>query len=321
MVPEQTLHDLTAKVILGVTEVLEAIRPDIVLVQGDTTTTFGVALAAFYMKIPVGHVEAGLRTYDRFHPFPEEINRHLTTVTADFHFAPTETAKKNLLHEGVAPARIRVTGNTVIDALLSIVRPDYGFSNSPLAALDARKKWILVTAHRRENFGEPIGNICAALEHVAETEEVEIIYPVHPNPNIADVVQKRLESVEHIHLLPPLSYDLFAQVMNRSTFCLTDSGGIQEEAPSLGKPVLVLREVTERPEAVTAGTALIVGTDTDRIVKETCRLLHDERYYSLMANRVNPYGDGKAATRIVSALLHEFGVKHAEEEPFFWNYP
>ena len=316
MVPEQTLHDLTAKVILGATEALQAIRPDMVLVQGDTTTTFGVALAAFYLKIPVGHVEAGLRTYDRFHPFPEEINRHLTTVMADFHFAPTETAKRNLLKEGVAPERIRVTGNTVIDALLSIVRPDYDFSNSPVALLDPHKKWILLTAHRRENFGEPIGNICTALEHVAETEEVEIIYPVHPNPNIADVVQKRLGRVKHIHLLPPLPYDLFAQLMNRSAFCVTDSGGIQEEAPSLGKPVLVMREVTERPEAVAAGTVLMVGTDPDRIAKEISRLLNDEKAYATMANKVNPYGDGKAAKRIVSVLLREFGLRQTEEAPF-----
>ena len=318
MVPNQTLHDLTAKVILGATEALEAVKPDIVLVQGDTTTTFGVALAAFYLKIPVAHVEAGLRTYDRFHPFPEEINRHLTTVMADLHFAPTETAKKNLLNEGVALKRIRVTGNTVIDALLSVVRPDYDFTNSPLAALDPHKKWILVTAHRRENFGKAIGNICAALEHIAETEDVEIIYPVHPNPNIADVVQRHLGGVKRIHLLPPLSYDLIAQVMNRSTFCLTDSGGIQEEAPSLGKPVLVMREVTERPEAVAAGTVQVVGTDADRIVKEASRLLNDEKAYAAMANKVNPYGDGKAAKRIVSVLLHEFGLTPTEERPFVW---
>jgi UDP-N-acetylglucosamine 2-epimerase (non-hydrolysing) len=316
MVSDQTLQDLTAKVILGATNALQAARPDIVLVQGDTTTTFGVALAAFYLKIPVWHVEAGLRTYDRFHPFPEEINRCLTTVLADVHFAPTQTAKNNLLNEGVGRDKIRVTGNTVIDALLSVVRPDYDFSNTSLAGLDTAKKWLLVTAHRRENFGQPIEDICIALSRLAEIEDLEIIYPVHPNPHIRNIVHARLGNTEHVHLVAPLPYDLFVQVMNRSVICLTDSGGIQEEAPSLGKPVLVMREVTERPEAVAAGTALVIGTDSERIIKETTRLLRDDRAYSAMANRANPYGDGKAAKRIVSTIMHEFGLLDYEESQF-----
>ncbi len=316
MVPDQSLEELTANVVLGVTRTLNAIRPDIVLVQGDTTTTFGVALAAFYLKIPVWHMEAGLRTYDRFHPFPEEINRRLTTVLADVHFAPTQTAKNNLLNESVSPERIRVTGNTVIDALLSIVQSDYDFSTTPLALVDPSKKWLLVTAHRRENFGQPLRNICFALKRLAETEDVEIIYPVHPNPNIQNVVHARLGDTKHIHLVPPLPYELFVQVMNRSVICLTDSGGIQEEAPSLGKPVLVMREATERPEAVAAGTVLVIGTDPDRLINVTSRLLRDNCAYRAMANRVNPYGDGKAAKRIVSAILHGFGLVDREESPF-----
>jgi len=319
MIPQQTLHGLSSKVLVNATNVLQAMAPNFVLVQGDTTTTFAVALAAFYLRIPVGHIEAGLRTYNRFQPFPEEINRRLTTVLADLHFAPTETAKSNLIAEGVDPARVRVTGNTVIDALLSIIPRDYDFSSSVLASVDRTRKWILVTAHRRENFGAPLQNICRALRHLAQAHDVEIIFPVHPNPNVSPVVHDALGGIENIHLLPPLPYDLLAHVMNAAAICLTDSGGIQEEAPSLGKPVLVMRDVTERPEAVSAGTALLVGTDSERIVKETERLLGDPGAYQAMAQRVNPYGDGKAAKRIVSTILREFGLASTEEAAFSWS--
>jgi UDP-N-acetylglucosamine 2-epimerase (non-hydrolysing) len=316
MVHGQTLHDLTANVILSVSKTLASFGPDIVLVQGDTTTTFVVALASFYLKIPVGHVEAGLRTYDRFHPYPEEINRRLTTVLADWHFAPTPSAKANLLAEGIDSRRIRVTGNTVIDALFAVVRDDFDFSSTPLGSIDKSKKWLLVTAHRRENFGEPLRNICAVLKSIAKGQQIEIIYPVHPNPNVRQTVYEQLGKIQNIHLLPPLSYEVFAQAMNRAFICLTDSGGIQEEAPSLGKPVLVMREVTERPEAVSTGNVRIVGTDHARILKEVSRLFEDEDAYRAMSHQVNPYGDGRAAKRISSVLLKEFGLTEREEPPF-----
>ena len=316
MVPDQALPELTAKVIVSSTKALQRIRPDMVVLQGDTTTTLGVALAAFYQQIPVAHVEAGLRTYDRFNPYPEEINRQLTSVIADLHFAPTETSKNNLLKEGIHPSRIRVTGNTVIDALLATVRPDYDFSQTPLADVSADKRWVLVTAHRRENFGPPMRGICEALSSLAATEDIEIVFPVHPNPNVHKVTHQMLQGRPNIHLLSPLPYDLFVQVLNRSTLCLTDSGGIQEEAPSLGKPVLVLRRTTERPEAVSAGTVAVIGPDPDAIVKGTRRLLRDKAAYDGMANRVNPYGDGKAAKRIASVILCELGLAKTEEPQF-----
>ena len=316
MIPDQMLPDLTAKVIVTSAEALQSIHPDMVVLQGDTTTTFGVALAAFYLKIPVAHVEAGLRTYDRFNPYPEEMNRHLTSVIADLHFAPTETAKNNLLKEGIDPSRIRVTGNPVIDALLGTVRVDYDFSNTPIERVNPMKRWLLVTAHRRENFGEPLRNICRALACIARLEDVEIVFPVHPNPNVQKAARELLNGIHNIHLIPPIPYDLFVQVMNRSTLCLTDSGGIQEEAPSLGKPVLVLRETTERPEAVEAGTVAVIGVDTDVIIQETRRLLNDESAYLAMAKRVNPYGDGKAALRIASIVLRKLDLWDTEEPEF-----
>lgn len=280
-------------------------KPDIVLVQGDTTTTFAASLAAFYLKIPVGHVEAGLRTRDKFNPYPEELNRQLTSRLTDFHFAPTEWAKANLLKEGVDPSSIYVTGNTVIDALLMIVDPNYQFRETPLKEIDfVNRRVILLTSHRRENFGEPMRNIFEACREVVEANpDVELIYPVHPNPNVQSAARKILSNVPRVHLIEPLEYRPFVQLMNRCYLILTDSGGIQEEAPSLGKPVLVLRRTTERPEAIEAGTAKLVGTEKRAIIEAAQALLSNHAAYSAMATKANPYGDGKAAQRIVEIIV------------------
>lgn len=312
MKPDQTLFDVTCSSLTRVGQVLEKEQPDLVLVQGDTTTTFAAALAAFYLKITVGHVEAGLRSYNRFHPFPEEINRRLTSHTADLHFPPTEQAKRNLLKEGVDESRIWVTGNTVIDALLMIVKQ--------LEKPDTQMRWkqyfldnwgisfdthriILVTGHRRESFGKGFENICTALKRIALMhKDMKLIYPVHLNPNVQGPVRSLLSDVANIHLMDPLDYEPFVFLMSKSYIILTDSGGIQEEAPSLGKPVLVMREVTERPEAVDAGTSKLVGTDVDKIVSETERLLADDKYYATISRTHNPYGDGKASETIIKVL-------------------
>ena len=301
MEPNQTLASLTAKAITSLTDVIANVKPDVVLVQGDTTTAMIAGLASFYQKVPVGHIEAGLRTYDRYSPFPEEINRRLISVLATHNFAPTQTAVNALMDEGYPEESIFLTGNTVIDALLMTVKRDYeldlGFS--PLS-----DKLILVTAHRRENFGQPLENICTALKEITRCNpEVEIVYPVHLNPNVRSTVYQMLSNQERIHLIEPLEYENFVHLMNRSYLVLTDSGGIQEEAPALGKPVLVLRSETERPEAIEAGVVKLVGTDTKVIISETELLLHDEEEYAAMSKGISPYGDGHAAERIVKIIV------------------
>jgi UDP-N-acetylglucosamine 2-epimerase (non-hydrolysing) len=300
----QTLAQITAAAFTGLDEVVRREAPDWLLVQGDTTTVLAASLVAFYHRIRVAHVEAGLRSHDKYQPYPEEINRRVAGVVADLHFAPTETARENLVKEGVAAETIHVTGNTVIDALQYAAALPFDFLTSALAHLPTDKRWILVTAHRRENFGAPLERICAALEIVARryADRVHLIYPVHLNPNVERPVRNLLGRVENISLLPPLDYLPMVHLMKRCDLVLTDSGGLQEEAPGLGKPVLVLREVTERPEGVQAGTVKLVGSDTDRIVTETARLLDDRSEYERMAKAVNPYGDGHAAERIAKIL-------------------
>ncbi|WP_301860393.1 non-hydrolyzing UDP-N-acetylglucosamine 2-epimerase [uncultured Megasphaera sp.] len=313
----QTLYDITTKSLLGLKSVLEAEKPDLVLVHGDTTTTFAGALAAYYQQIPVGHVEAGLRTGNMYSPFPEEMNRKLTGAIAAIHFAPTPTAKANLLREHVAEDTIYITGNTVIDALINTVNPSYQFHNDVLQSIDfAHHRIILLTTHRRENLGEPMRHIYKALRQIIEEiPDTEIVFPVHRNPLVRHVVEEELAGVDRIHLIDPLEYEPFANLMSRSSLVLTDSGGIQEEAPALGKPVLVLRDTTERPEAVQAGTVRLIGTDRDVVYEETKRLLTQQKAYDAMSNTVNPYGDGKAAARIVQAILHVYaGQGEAPEE-------
>jgi UDP-N-acetylglucosamine 2-epimerase (non-hydrolysing) len=301
----QDLFHVTSAVLNQIKPVLLGEKPSILLVQGDTTTTFAASLAAFYLKIPVGHVEAGLRTWNKHNPFPEELNRQLTTRLTEFHFAPTEWGKKNLLAEGVNPESIYVTGNTVIDALLMIVDPGFTFSEPALQSIDfQKKKVVLLTSHRRENFGEPMNHIFSACKQlVEENADVELIYPVHPNPNVQKTAREILSGLPRTHLIEPMEYRPFVQLMNKSYLILTDSGGVQEEAPSLGKPVLVLRKTTERPEAIEAGTAKLVGTDRDAILNEATKLLTDAKAYRDMATKVNPYGDGKAAGRIVDIIV------------------
>ena len=309
MKPNQDLAHITKAVLVGMTDVLRDFKPDRVLIHGDTTTAFAAALAAFYQRIPVAHVEAGLRTGDRYAPFPEEINRKLADGICDLHFAPTEGAAENLRAENTSESGIIVTGNTVIDALLDVV--DHLQNDQPLRAklegqfsfLDREKRLILVTGHRRENFGDGFENICQALLEIADRGDVEIVYPVHLNPNVREPVNRVLGNNTNIHLIEPQDYLPFVYLMNRSYMLITDSGGIQEEAPSIGKPVLVMRDVTERPEAVDAGTVRLVGTDTRKIVGETTRLLDDSDHYETMKSAHNPYGDGKASARIVDGIL------------------
>ena len=304
MQPNQSLAKLTALALTELDAVLEKEQPDWVLTQGDTTTAMIGALAAFYRRIKVGHVEAGLRTWDKFQPFPEEINRKIADGVCDLHFAPTSQSRENLLRESVDSASIIVTGNTVIDALLEVAAKDYNWTSGELATVPRNKKIILVTAHRRENFGAPLFEICQALKEIAARyPDLQIVYPVHLNPNVQQVVQAELGAIPNVTLLEPLDYLPLVQLMKASHLVLTDSGGLQEEAPGLGKPVLVLREVTERPEGVEAGTVKLVGTDKERIVTETVKLLEDQKEYDRMARAVNPYGDGKASQRIVQSLL------------------
>lgn len=304
MRPDQRLPDLASRLLDRLRRVFEENRPRLVLVQGDTTTAFIGALSAFYDRVPVGHVEAGLRTHDLERPFPEELNRQIVSRIARYHFAPTESARRNLLAEGIPADAIQVTGNTVIDALLQIVAMPYSLAAPLSGILAAGRPLILVTAHRRESFGKPFRQICRALLEIARRHpEYDLIYPVHLNPNVRKDARQFLERVPNIHLIPPLDYLPFVHLMNRSHLILTDSGGIQEEAPSLGKPVLVLREATERPEAVEAGTVRVVGFDEERIVAETERLLQDTAHYESMSRAINPYGDGQASGRIVSVVL------------------
>jgi UDP-N-acetylglucosamine 2-epimerase (non-hydrolysing) len=304
MTRRQSLHSLTAKVITRLKKVIEQTRPHIVVVQGDTTTTFAASLAAFYERIPVAHVEAGLRTWNRREPFPEEINRRLADALADFHFAATEQNRENLLNEGTDPIRIFTVGNTVVDALHHILRENRKRKSFPgLPKIDSRKKTIVVTAHRRESFGEPLKNICRALLRISELDEdVELLYPVHLNPNVMEPVRKMLGGSNRIHLLPPLDYVVFVELLRRAHLILTDSGGIQEEAPSLKKPVIVMREVTERPEGVKAGFVKVVGTGVDAIVGEAERLLNDDSIRARLKNTPNPYGDGRSSRRILSII-------------------
>jgi UDP-N-acetylglucosamine 2-epimerase (non-hydrolysing) len=302
MKDKQDLFSISSGVLTGMKDILEREQPDLVLVHGDTSTTFIAALAAFYCKIPVGHVEAGLRTHNKYSPFPEEMNRSLTGRLAELHFAPTDLSRENLLAESIAAFKIWVTGNTVIDALVDTVHDDYTFGPQ-LAALNFAHRLLLVTTHRRENWGEKMHDIYKALLRLVDDfADVEIVFPVHLNPTVRDLATEMLGGRERIHLLEPLEYETFANLMNRSYLVMTDSGGMQEEAPSLGKPVLVLRDTTERPEAITAGTVKLVGTVEEQVYQAAARLLSDASEYDKMARAVNPYGDGKAAVRIVKVI-------------------
>lgn len=305
MTDDQSLFEITSKALAETDKIIRMEKPDLIVVQGDTTTTFAVSLAAFYNGTKVGHVEAGLRTWNKYSPFPEEMNRRLTGVLADLHFAPTERNKENLLSEGVAEENILVTGNTVVDAILwvknRIESKEAKFKE--LENIILSKKIILVTGHRRENFGKGLANVCCALKDIAKKyNDLEIIYPLHLNPNVRNPVKKLLSGVENIKLINPLSYEAFVFLMDRSYFIISDSGGIQEEAPSLGKPVLVTRNTTERPEAVEVGAVKLVGTCKERIIDEAERLLTDLDHYAKMSKTKNPYGDGKACKRIVAGL-------------------
>lgn len=303
MKENQSIFDVTGKVLSQMGGVLDACEPDAVLVHGDTTTTFAAALACYYKEIKVGHVEAGLRTHDKYRPFPEEMNRRLGDALCDYHYAPTVLARENLLRENIAEDGILVTGNTVIDALLDVAQRPYEFTDPLLRDAGSERRLILVTAHRRESFGERFVQMCTAMRDLAmRNPGIEIVYPVHPNPNVREVVEKVLKGQDRIYLVEPLDYLPFVHLLKKADIVLTDSGGIQEEGPSLGKPVLVMREVTERPEAVEAGTAMLVGNTYDGIVENVQRLLDDESAYAAMANAVNPYGDGKASVRIVDHL-------------------
>jgi len=304
MQDDQSPAGFVSRAIAQLDGVMKAEQPDIVLIQGDTTTVLAVSLVAFWHKIPIGHVEAGLRSNDKFNPFPEEINRRLTSHIADLHFAPTEHAKANLIAEGIAKEHIFVTGNTVIDALLSIADQSHQFESPILEGIDYEcKRVILLTAHRRENFGEPLRQICQAVRAIVSSRpDVEVIYPVHPNPHVQGVMKPLLGGCERVHLLAPLPYGEFVRLMSRCDLILTDSGGIQEEAAALGVPTLVLRETTERPEAVEMGVTKVIGTKPERIVREVLRLLISEEAYRGMSGKANPFGDGTASQRIVEVL-------------------
>jgi UDP-N-acetylglucosamine 2-epimerase (non-hydrolysing) len=308
MVPGQSPAGIAAGILDRLPPLLRRVRPDVVLVQGDTMTTFAAALAAFLERVPTGHIEAGLRTGNRWQPFPEEMNRVLTTRVAALHFAPTPAARDALYAESVPASDVYVSGNTVIDALLQTVRPDYRFRTPALAALDPARRLVLITTHRRESFGAPLRSICAAVRELGTRfPALQFVLPVHPNPEVKHTVEELLCDLPGMHLIPPVDYLEFVHLMARADLVLTDSGGIQEEAPSLGKPVLVLREVTERPEGVAAGTAQVVGTDRERIVAAASELLTSSDAYARMASAVNPYGDGRASERILAVLAERFG--------------
>ena len=306
----QTITDITTRVLVGLGEVFKNDRPDLVLVHGDTTTTFVGALAAFYEKIPVGHVEAGLRSGNIYSPYPEEMNRILTTQLSTLHFAPTVQNFNNLRNNGISTDNIYITGNTVIDALLKVVKDSYKFNNEAIDNIDfEHKKVILMTCHRRENWGKPMEDIFLAVKEIAETyNDVEVVFPVHLNPQIQTLAQSILGNIPTIHLIEPLDYEPFVNILNKSYLILTDSGGVQEEAPSLGKPILVLRTETERPEAVEAGTVKVVGVNKDKIFEEASYLLTNIEAYNKMAKAQNPYGDGRASERIVKAIVEKFGL-------------
>lgn len=311
MKADQTLGNITGNVLNGMARVFAEWQPDMVLVHGDTTTTLAAALSSYYAKVPVGHVEAGLRTGNKYSPWPEEMNRRLTGALTDVHFTPTEKARENLLHEGIEPECIYVTGNTVIDALLTVeerIRSDAELLSRLEACfpfLDSQKSLVLVTGHRRENFGSGFENICQAIADIARRDDVQVVYPVHLNPHVQEPVRRILSGMSNVFLLKPQDYLSFVYLLHRCTLVLTDSGGIQEEAPSLGKPVLVMRDTTERPEALEAGTARVVGTDRDRIVSEVCQLLDDPQAYRAMSEAHNPYGNGTAAQSIAKILKEQ----------------
>ena len=315
MTPRQTLSTITSKCLLGMDEAIDALKPDMILVHGDTSTTFAGALSAFYHQVPVGHVEAGLRTYDKYSPFPEEMNRKMVSAIADLYFCPTVNNRENLLKEGITEG-LFVTGNTVIDALKTTVRKDYTFTTDELNRLPyEEKKVILVTCHRRENYGEPMKHIMLALRQIAEQhEDVELVYPVHLSPVVREAVDKYLRGAPRVHLIDPLPADEMHNLMARCYMVMTDSGGLQEEAPALGKPVLVLRRETERPEAVAAGTVKLAGVVQDDIVTMAERLICDKAAYAQMAHAVNPYGDGNACRRIADAILWHFGRDEKPED-------
>ena len=315
MTPRQTLSTITSKCLLGMDEAVDALKPHLILVHGDTSTTFAGALSAFYHQIPVGHVEAGLRTYDKYSPYPEEMNRKLVTAIADLYFCPTRSNRENLRREGVTEG-VFVTGNTVIDALKTTVREGYTFSTPELNRLPyGSKKVLLVTCHRRENYGQPMEDIMSALAEIARSHDgVELVYPVHLSPVVQECAKRHLGGIGNVHLIPPLAADEMHNLMARCYLVLTDSGGLQEEAPALGKPVLVLRRETERPEAVTAGTAKLAGVDREAIVRMAGELITDPAAYRAMAHAVNPYGDGLACRRIADAILWHFGRGECPED-------
>lgn len=306
----QTLTEITTRALEGLEKLIIQVKPDLVLVQGDTTTVFAGALAAFYQRVKVGHVEAGLRSGDIYSPYPEEANRKLTGIIANYHFAPTERNKKNLLNEGYDEKNIFITGNTVIDSLLHVIKEDYIFQNEFLNHLDYKNiKTILVTCHRRENIGKPMESIFSAIKEVVKKhEDAEVIFPIHLNPKVRNIAYEVFDQMKRVHIIEPLDYEPFVNLMFRSYIVVTDSGGLQEEAPSLGKPVLVVRKETERPEGIEAGTAKLVGTCKDDIYRELNLLLTDKGEYKKMANAVNPYGDGKASERIVNIIINKMGT-------------
>lgn len=317
MQEKQTLSSITTRTLLGMEGVLEQVRPDLILVHGDTSTTFAGALAAFYHKVPVGHVEAGLRTYDKYSPFPEEMNRTLVGDIAELHFSPTKANAENLRKEAIR-GDIFITGNTVIDAMKTTVRPDYVFSTPELNDLDfAGRRVITLTCHRRENYGAPMENIMAAVRALVERHpEIEVVYPVHLSPVVRECAQRNLGDLPRVHLIPPVNVEEMHNLMARSFFVMTDSGGLQEEAPAMGKPVLVLRRETERPEAIAAGTAKLAGTDRDTVLALAEELLESPEAYGVMAHAVNPYGDGRACERILQGILWHFGRTERRPEDF-----
>ena len=317
MEKDQSIADIVAKSLQGLQKIILREKPDMLLVQGDTSTAFAAALAAYYFKVPLGHVEAGLRTFDKWRPYPEEINRKLTTALADLHFAPTETSVSNLRAEGVGRNSIYLTGNSVIDALLKTASRGFDLKQAGVN-LAPKKKMVLVTAHRRESFGKPLKNICQAISRLAQAHRrgIEVFFPVHKNPMVKNTVYDILGQIDNVRLIEPLDYEPFVHLMKESYIILTDSGGIQEEGPSLGKPVLVMREKTERPEAVAFGTVKLVGTDEDLIFEEADKLLTDHGSYENMSKAVNPYGDGHAAERIARVILYYFGAIDRKPEEF-----
>lgn len=306
--PGQTLTEVTTRSLKGLEEIVLKTNPDVILVQGDTTTVFAGALIGFYHKVKVGHIEAGLRSGDIMSPFPEEANRKLTGIVTDYHFAPTEANRQNLLSEGYEDEKIYITGNTVIDALLEVVKDDYEFENELLKNLDYKnKKVILMTSHRRENIGDPMENIFSAMKRIVlKNKDVELVFPIHLNPKVREIAKEIFGDTERVHLIEPLDYLPFSNLISRCHLVVTDSGGIQEEAPTLGKPVLVVRRETERPEGVSAGTAKLVGVEEENIFNEVDLLLNNKEEYNKMANAVNPYGDGKASEKIVDIIVKSF---------------